>query len=81
MSLFVFINVIVLFREHAAITGMFTYKSSKLRMLGGVILEEQRTWPFSVTICPKEVRQDVGIGHLLHFCYAEGKHCYRIIVN
>ena len=53
-------------------TGTIRYQSTKERTIGGVILVSPRTWPITDVMAPSEVRQNVGIGHLLHFCYAEG---------
>jgi hypothetical protein len=39
------------------------------------MLTEERDWDFNESFAPREVRQDVRLGHLLHFCVEEGMHC------
>ena len=60
-------------RDRACITGMFHYPNMDRWSLGGCVLTRgNRGWPFETAYPPVDVREDVGLGHLLHFCIEEG---------
>jgi hypothetical protein len=53
-------------REVAAITAALTGSLQKSKIYGGVMMKEKRTWEFD-ELPPTDLRQDVGIGHMLHW--------------
>ena len=64
----------LLHRAHVAVSGTFVAGPTKVPTVAGCVLLEPRQWPFSDPFSPMDIRQDVGVGHLLHFFYSAGLH-------
>ena len=35
-------------------------------------MQEERCWDFNNWMFPGEIRENVGLGHVLHMCFSQG---------